>query len=350
MYPAAWLCNRTDAKIRLLTRMLGIVVGGLFLGPPTVGAQSWLFAPAPVSGHQVTAETIDPADVLARVQLLHAQLESIRIEIGKPKDSRRADLATNALSHEVHFQALTLYIKADRLALELTGSTGLQPSAVPFEEMGPYHTWLLVNAAYHRLLAIREELKIPESFTEHTYPVTTNPTEVGRAIVQGNRQLNLMLERRFSPSEVFQQVEAARRYAQALLKGLGKGESSVFLPPFQRGKAPADVFVQLIRCFERLKEFASVSGVSILDLDGSAARKAAAEFQIQPGDVYDLATLILSDLAYIHGQKHRAQAVPTVPYPGTKFPSHVFQLAKGLEGQLDELVRLARVDPNWLAQ
>ena len=42
--------------------------------------------------------------------------------------------------------------------------------------------------------------------------------------------------------------------------------------------------------------------------------------------------------------------MPTVPFPGTKFPSHVFQLAKGLQGQLDELYGLARENPDWLSQ
>lgn len=331
-----------------LAKILGVAGLYVCLNVSTVDAQSWLNAPPPVSSHQVELHTIKPADVLSRVQLFHKQLESIRLEMGRPQDTRQTQLATNALPHEVYFQALTLYIKADRLALELTGSTGLKPVSVSPDEIRPYHTWVLVNAAYHRLLIIKAELKIPESFTETKSSDATTPTEVGRAIVRANRQLNLMLQRRFSPSEVYQQLEAARHYAQALLKGFGKKENSDILPPLQRGKSPSDVFLQLIRCFEQLEEFAKLSGVAILHIDGTASRKVVGEFQVHPSDVYDLATLILSDLAYIHGKKYREQTVPSVPFPGTKFPSHVFQRARGLEHQLDGLIRLSRASPNWL--
>jgi len=337
-------------KFLTLVKIIAIAGFCFFLGVPTVAAQTWLLSPPPISGRQVERDSIRPADVLARVQLFHEHMESIRIEMGKPQDTRQMHLATNARPHEVYFQALTLYIKADRFALELTGSTGLKPIPVSAEDIRPYHVWLLVNAAYHRLLVIKTELNIPESFTERASPDTTTPTDVGRAVVRANRQLNVMLQRRFSPSEVFQQLEAARHYARALLEGFGRNQDSALLPPVQRGKTPTDVFLQLIHCFEQLEEFARVSGVSILHLDGSAARKVVPEFQVQPSDVYDLATLLLSDLAYIHGKKYRGQTMPTVPFPGTKFPSHVFQLARGLQGQLDELDRLARANPDWLSQ
>jgi len=344
------LLSSIYTKFLALVKIIAIAVFCFFVGVPTVAAQTWLLSPPPISGRHVERDSIQPADVLARVQLFHQQLESIRIEMGKPHDTRQMHLATNARPHEVYFQALTLYIKADRFALELTGSTGLKPIPVSAEEISPYHVWLLVNAAYRRLLVIKTELNIPESFTERASPATTTPTEVGRAIVRANRQLNVMLQRRFSPSEVYQQLEAARHYAQALLEGFGANQDSASLPPFQRGKTPTDVFLQLIRCFEQLEEFANVSGVSILHIDGSAARKVAPEFQVQPSDVYDLATLLLSDLAYIHGKKYRGQTIPPVPFPGTKFPSHVFQLARGLQQQLDDLGRLVQKSPDWLSR
>jgi len=347
----AFMSSEKSIYTKLLALVKVIAIAGccFFFGIPTVTAQSWLLSPPPISGRQVEQYSIQSADVLARVQLFHEQLESIRVEMGKPQDTRQMHLATNARPHEVYFQALTLYIKADRFALELTGSTGLKPKPVSAEDISPYHVWLLVNAAYHRLVVIKTELNIPETFTERASPDTTTPTEVGRAIVRANRQLNVMLQRRFSPSEVYQQLEAARHYAQALLEEFGTNQDSASLPPFQRGKTPTDVFLQLIRCFEQLEELAKVSGVSILHVDGTAARKMVPELQVQPSDVYDLATLLLSDLAYIHGKKYRGQTMPPVPFPGTKFPSHVFQLARGLQQQLDELGRFVQKNPDWLS-
>ncbi len=342
--------NNSTLHSLLLLFCIGMIVEDSFsLGSSTVNAQEWLLSPPPISQRTVEPTTVTPGDVLSRMQLLGAVLESIRQEMGKPKDIPRARVAMNAHPHEVYFQALTLYLKADRLALELTGSTGLQPMNVPAEEIRPYHTWLVVNAAFHRLVTVKAELQILETFKERSSPGTTTPTDVGRAIVQANRQLNLMLEHRVSPSEVYQQVEAARQYAERLLKGFRKAEKTASLPPFQRRKTPNDVFLQLIRCFEQLETFAKISGISILHLDGAAARKVAAESPIQPGNVYDLATLILSDLAYIHGKKYPEHSLPSVPFPGTKLPSHVFQLARGLGEQLDRLVKEAQTNPSWVS-
>jgi len=115
------LLSSIYTKFLALVKIIAIAGFCFFLGVPTVVAQSWLLSPPPISGRTVERDSIQPADVLARVQLFHQQLESIRIEMGKPQDTRQMHLATNARPHEVYFQALTLYIKADRLALELTG-------------------------------------------------------------------------------------------------------------------------------------------------------------------------------------------------------------------------------------
>ncbi|MFB3061798.1 MAG: hypothetical protein ACE10C_10560, partial [Candidatus Binatia bacterium] len=129
----------------------------------TTWGQTAFMTPPPVSGRAVSPETILPADAFARVQWLQEELEAIRLEMGKPKDRRVTRLATDALPHEVYFQAITLFIKADRLALELTGSTGLRPRPVTPSAIRPYHTWVLVTAALDRLVTIKKELGMQET-------------------------------------------------------------------------------------------------------------------------------------------------------------------------------------------
>ena len=146
----------------------------------TTWGQSTSITPPAVSGRAASPETILPADVLARVQWFHEELEAIRLEMGKPKDRRVTRLATNALPHEVYFQAITLFIKADRLALELTGSTGLRPQPVAPSAIRPYHTWALVTAAFDRLVTIKNELGIQESVSENASPAI-NETDRGGA-------------------------------------------------------------------------------------------------------------------------------------------------------------------------
>ena len=114
--------------------------------------------PPPVSGRAVSPETIVPADVLARVQWVREELEAIRFEMGKPQDRRVTRLATDALPHEVYFQAVTLFIKADRLALELTGSTGIRPEPVATTDVRPYHNvtaWKYTSCGKASVLRVR---------------------------------------------------------------------------------------------------------------------------------------------------------------------------------------------------
>ena len=314
---------------------------------PTAWGQATSLTPPPVSGRAVSPETILPSDVLARVQWFREELEAIRFEMGEPKDRRVTQLATDALPHEVYFQAITLFIKADRLALELTGSTGLRPRPVSPSAIRPYHNWVLVSAAYDRLVTIKNELGIQETVPEKAYPPSTKPTEVARAIVQANRQLNLMLQRRFSSSDVYQQISWGIQYANALLAQFPAGTPSGASPIFERGKQPGEVFLRLVECFEHVEEIARLSGTAVLHLDAKAAKRAVDDFDIQPSDVYDLATLLVSDLTYLYGRLQNAPPIPSVPFPGRKFPSHVYQQAGVLLGHLRAVEQQVRANPDW---
>ena len=364
--------------------LLFVTIHVLFVS--TTWGQAASITPPPVSGRAASPEATLPADVLARVQWFHEELEAIRLEMGKPKDRRVTRLATDALPHEVYFQAITLFIKADRLALELTGSTGLRPQPVSPSAVRPYHTWVLVTAALDRLLTIKTELGIQETLPEKVQPASTKPTEVARAIVQANRQLNVMLQRRFSSSDVFQQVSWGIQYAKALLAQFpaatpsatsppferGKQPGEVFLqqvswgiqyakallaqfpaatpsaasPPFERGKQPGEVFLRLVQCFKQVEDIARLSGTAVLHLDVKAAKHAMNDFDIQPSDVYDLATLLVSDLTYLYGRLKDVPSIPSVPFPGRKFPSHTYQQAGILLDHLRALEQQVRANPN----
>jgi hypothetical protein len=62
---------------------------------------------------------------------------------------------------------------------------------------------------------------------------------------------------------------------------------------------------------------------------------------VVPSDVYDLATLVLGEVAYVHA----LGSDPNPPYPfegnqpGRKLPAHVWQLASLLELLLQQLAR-----------
>ena len=70
--------------------------------------------------------------------------------------------------------------------------------------------------------------------------------------------------------------------------------------------------------------------------------------QAEPSDVYDVASLIVAELAYLHSKLTDAKSPREVYYVGRKFPSHVYQRAGILDRQLIELQRWVLENPDWL--
>ena len=298
--------------------------------------------PAPVSGRSVTVEEILPADVLARVQLLRDELELIRFEMGKPENQQSEISVTNAAPREVFFQGITLFRKTNRLSFELTRTGGEEPENPPVAILRPYHVWIVVDRALKRVLIVKRRLGIRDKCEEKAQLESTTPTQVFRSVVQANRQLNLLLEKRFTPSDVFQQVTLAMNYGASLLARFPGATRIPKEPAFVRGKRPDDVFERLIECYELVRNIAQRSGVKMLEFK---IDKATIKGKT-PSDVNDVASLIVSELAYLHTLLDNAEAPARVYYPGRKLPSHVFQRAGMLKAQLEELKRRMEKQPD----
>jgi hypothetical protein len=63
-----------------------------------------------------------------------------------------------------------------------------------------------------------------------------------------------------------------------------------------------------------------------------------------------MATLLVSDLAYLHAQLNNNESPKPIPYPGRTFPSHVYQQATVLLHQLEALKQLVENDPEWISR
>jgi len=242
-----------------------------------------------------------------------------------------------------------MVLKANRLSLELTGSIGIQPKIRPSSDIRPFHIWMMVNEAYKRILVVKQELGISAANPEIPKESSTTTTEAGGAIVAANRQLNLVLERPFTPGDVVHQVNLAIQYAAGLLKQFPGTSPNPEAPPFERGKQPGEAFLRLVDCFERLESIAKHSKVSVLHFDRTAVNKAVNHYDFHPSDIYDMATLLVSDLAFLYANIKNLESPATVHYPGGRiFPSHVYQQAGILYAQLVELEERVQHDPNWL--
>jgi hypothetical protein len=216
---------------------------------------------------------------------------------------------------------------------------------MPSGDIRPVHVHQVVDAALQRVRLVKKTLGIDEQSRPPPRDPDKTPTDVFRSIVSANRQLNLLRDRPFSPSDVFQEVTIAIGYAARLLAHFPGATRIASTPPFEPRKQPADVYRRLVECLGRIRQIAEQSNLKMLTLAISETDRAEAT----PSDVHDIASLVVSELAYLHAQLPGVLPAREVYYPGRRFPSQVYQRAGILEGQLLELQRLVQHDPGWLS-
>jgi hypothetical protein len=191
-----------------------------------------------------------------------------------------------------------------------------------------------------RLRRVKGVLGSFEQSRERAREPAKTHSDVFRSIVQANRQVNLLLNQQYAPSDVFQQVTLAVGYA-AQLRTQFPGTRMPEAPAFERRKRPADVYHRLIECFARVRAVMQYSGLNALTLDRHPET-------VTPSDVYDIASLIVSELSFLHSQLDGVLAPPDAYYPGRKFPADVYQRAELLEALLIDLQTLVETSPSWL--
>jgi hypothetical protein len=289
------------------------------------------------------ADDVTPADVFARMTRVLDAVEQIRLEMGRPRDLRRNLRVDNAAPREVFFEARAMLHKAHRLHLELTGegqraeTAGLAAelaSAVPGEVM------VLVDRTLELLDAIRQRLGVSEALTEQPTP-GMQPSDCLWAVLRASRQLNLLLQRPFTPADALRLVDEALGATETLLGRFGASLPPA--PPHEPRKTPAEVYRVLWSCFGTLREIMHEAGHGALDMPQSFAGE-------EPGDVYDLASLIISELVHLQSQQPgwRVPAPRSEAAPAPVVPAHVHRRGRQLEAALIQLRDLARKHPDHI--
>jgi hypothetical protein len=330
---------RDSLKANLFRCILGgICLGAVASSHALSKSPQVISTPSPVSGRLLSdPSTILPADVLARVELLRENVELIRRFMGKSQPPAALLRVETAQPREVYFQARNIHARASRLSFEQLRSALNDPSA-PGGEIRPVDVFEVVDAALMSVLQVRRGLEIEGVVGERPKPESTTPSEVFNAIMLANSEINNLLQRQTSPSDVFRQVTAAVHYAGAIHTTISKVAFFPREPTFVPNKRPSDVYLRLQGCFTQIHEIAGAHGIPILtfNLPGEQARN------VTPNDVSGLAALIVAELHYLHSQFPNSQPVAGAYHPGKKFPAHVFQRAGLLERILTDLVEAFR--------
>jgi hypothetical protein len=275
-------------------------------------------------------DAIEPPDCYARARQLADEIELIRKELGRPTDPRPPISVRGASPREVWFQALAVFRKADRLCHEIANDpTAAVPHAPPIDELRPGHVLQVIDATLRELGETRKALGITEEAAAPARDATKTPSDVLGVLANANRQINQLLERPFTPADVFQQVSFAIAYAARLTKAPPPAE-----PAFERYKRPADCFARLHGCLELARRIVSKAGRPVIE---DITRPDPDT--IRPADVYDMASLVLGEVAFLHALEPDRN--PPYPFegnvPGRKLPAHCYQLIGVLEQQLRQL-------------
>ena len=273
-----------------------------------------------------------PTDVFYAVKQINLDIESLRVHLKKDKNVQPEMNLSNVSPREVYAQTLTMQLKADQLSFEQLGKR--QTLLYQFIEgkITPKHVLAVVNNIQKILLPILTQQGLAIT---HKTPQTSKaktPTDVFIFIIQNNRQLNLLLDQKLVPSDVYIRVQESINYAAALHPQFPNIKMPI-LQPLVKGKTPADVYARLADAFNVIREMLLLSGIKTMEI-----HKIEASGKIIPSDVYDMASLVHSEIKAAYFNMKKRNFVEGAYYPGPKKPHDVYQQVGLLEDLLLDLL------------
>ncbi len=290
--------------------------------------------PPPISGRSLAEpETILASDVLARVELVRANVELIRKYMGLAVPSAPVLQVSAARPRETYSQALNLERRANLLAFEHVRAL-LKASQPLHRNVRTYDVFQLVDGVLVAVLAVKADMDIQVAVAEKLQSPDTVPADVFNATVKAGSEINNLLAQETGSSDVFQTVTSAVHIAASLHLKIPDGPSFPGEPAFEPNKSPYDVFMRMQSCFQLISELAMEQGIDPLEFDIPVERA----LLVQQNDVSDIAFLLLEELNGIHRRILDAPEPARAYYPGKKFAAHVYQRVGLLERILQDLV------------
>lgn len=249
----------------------------------------------------------------------------------------------NAKPREVYFQAVNLYGKTSRLHYNLTAHS-ISDYDIPAveEHIRPAEVWAVLTVVLFHINEIQEEYNISSHAAFPPVEENKTPSDVYQSLLLTIRQVNQMLqERPYTHSDVYQEITNAL-YCLLNIYTIFPGLQMQKQPELQPGKKAEDVFVKLISTSQTVRDVMQLSGFTMLELSVVQPRN------IKPGDIYELAVLITSELKFLHSKIAPEKTLHNAAYPGIKFPSHVLQRLTYLHNHLQAIEQKITKNPGWI--
>jgi hypothetical protein len=262
---------------------------------------------------------VQPPDCFARLGLLAAEVELVRLEMGRPAEGRARPQVAGATPREVYFVALAMARKAERLSLEVTGDVSGAVRAAPLGQVRPGHVLEVVDGALVAVQAVKQRLGMREEAKAPAREGGRQPSDCLASALAVSRQLDLLLARPMAPGNVLHLLALAAAHTARLPE----------LPVLEHRRTPGDVYDRMLAAATPLRALLSRAGHTMLD--PLPARPDAT----RPSDCYDLAALLLGEIAFLRAHDHDAAAPVAFDggnaRAGARLPAHCHQLAAQLE-------------------
>ena len=288
----------------------------------------------PTAETQPAAE-VQPADVFMAVQQFNEEIEFFRSRMDRPKSIVLDVQIRNASPHDVYFLASSLFEKANRLSFEIT-STRFPWPKISSKIYKPSDVLALVEASHHGINAVMAELGVVVEHDPIHRVDNTQPSDVFKAILNTNRQLNLLLKEPFEPSDAYMQITRAIGYGGIFITFYPDVIPIPSPPAYEPDKNPSDVYNRLLACLREIHTIYTLVALPNLDFDATQIDKAS----ITSSDVFDLSSLLVARLDRLYQQFDLKEAPPEAYDPGPKRPSDIYRRAGILLQQLQQLVVL----------
>lgn len=281
----------------------------------------------------------------ARMAQVLAEVEDLRLEMGRNLDPRRPMLVREASPREVYYHARTMFSKANQLCVELGAEPARLPDVPSTADAHAADVLRVIDATRERLARARAELHLdgdapPELPGPLTKAAGKGPSDVLSACLIAGRQLNVMLARAVTSREAFERLMGALGLASRLLADLGLEMPP--LPPLERRKFPREVFHVLTLTCDTLHRALAEAGVNTLVLrEGFHGEEAS--------DVFDMVALIVSELEYACSLRGISTTdLPPAEPPSPTLPAHTYRAARQLQGAIQALASAVHRRPDWL--
>lgn len=286
----------------------------------------------------------------ASIRKIHSRLMRFRATLNGVHDALKAEPASekvfpveNAGPMDVYNILMTMYGKTDKLVYEQTGTRGDFFPYVDPSDIKPSDIDAVVHNAQKRLDPLLQKLETSaaedaaESFGEVDY------TKVYRAAFVINRKLNTMLARTTTEADIFRQLRWGVNYSKDIM-ALFPDAMEPKMPGLHDKATAADVYTQLIHIIRNISEVYMTSGFEVIEIPYAVLSDIEG---VTNDDVYDLAAVVTSQLAFLRGRLEDKSLLPGVYYPGPKTVPEVYQQARYLKDCVGELYFLI-IDDSWM--